>query len=240
MKKVNLEYSIIGNDIQLVELVLGPNETVVAEAGAMVYMDEGITFDVKMGDGSHPNQGVFGKLMTVGKRVVSGESIFMTHFTNTLDKPQRVSFAAPTPGKVIPIDLSGLSGDLVCQKDCFLAAELGTTIDIAFTKRLGVGMFGGEGFILQKLSGDGMVFINAGGAIVERELVDEKIVVGTGCIVAFDSCIEYEIQRSGRLKSMVLGGEGLFLSTLSGSGRVWIQSLPLSRLADRISGVVED
>ena len=240
MKEASLEYSIVGNDIQLVEIILAPGETVIAEAGAMIYVDSGISFDAKMGDGSRANQSMLNKLVTVGKRVVSGESIFMTHFTNETTEQRRVSFAAQTAGKVIPVDLSGISGDLICQKDCFLAAELGTILDVAFVKRLGVGIFGGEGFTLQKLNGDGMAFINAGGTVVERRLDNDKIVVGTGCIVAFESGISYEIQRAGKLKSTLFGGEGIFLATLSGTGRVWVQSLPFSRLADRIMGVLNN
>lgn len=240
MNETKLNYTVEGKDIQLVELVLQPGETVIAEAGAMICMDDGISFDVRMSDGSNPDQSVFKKLVTAGKRMVGGESLFLTHFKNTTDTPRRVSFSASVPGRVIPVDLSELDCDLICQRDCFLTAELGVTLDVVFTKRLGFGMFGGGGFVLQKLGGKGMAFVSAGGNVVERHLKDEKIVVGTGCVVAFDSCIDYEIQRSGRLKSMIFGGEGLFLATLSGTGRVWIQSLPLSRLADHLSGMVDD
>jgi uncharacterized protein (TIGR00266 family) len=240
MNEAKLHYTVVGKDIQLVELTLQPEETVIAEAGAMICMDDGISFDVRMSDGSHPQQSVFSKLVTAGKRMVGGDSFFLTHFKNTSDTPRRVSFSSSVPGRVIPIDLSTVGCDLICQKDCFMTAELGVTLDVVFTKRLGFGMFGGGGFVLQKLGGEGMAFIGAGGNVVERNLDDEKIIVGTGCVVAFDSCIDYEIQRSGRLKSMIFGGEGLFLATLSGTGRVWIQSLPISKLADHLSGMVED
>ena len=240
MNETKLHYTVVGKDIQLVELTLQPEETVIAEAGAMVCMDDGISFDVRMSDGSHPQQSVLSKLVTAGKRMVGGESFFLTHFKNTSGTPRRVSFSSSVPGRVIPIDLATLDCDLICQKDCFMTAELGVTLDVVFTKRLGFGMFGGAGFVLQKLGGEGMAFIGAGGNVVERTLDDEKIIVGTGCVVAFDSCIDYEIQRSGRLKSMIFGGEGLFLATLSGTGRVWIQSLPISKLADHLSGMVED
>lgn len=229
-----VDYKILGDDIQIVEVELDPGETVVAEAGAMNYMDDGITFETKMGDGSNPDEGIFGKLMNVGKRVLTGESIFMTHFTNTGHGKKSAAFAAPYPGKIIPIDMAKVNGELICQKDAFLCAALGTQISIAFTKRLGTGFFGGEGFILQRLSGDGMAFVHAGGTVVKKKLNNELIRVDTGCLVAFTAGINYDIQRAGNLKSMFFGGEGLFLATLSGSGTVLLQSLPFSRLADRI------
>ncbi len=203
----------------------------------MTYMEEGIQFDTKMGDGSEPEQGFFGKMMSAGKRAITGESLFMTHFTHTGSGKSHVAFAAPYPGKIIPIDLATIPGnDLICQKDAFLAAALGTKVTISFNKKIGVGLFGGEGFILQKLLGDGMAFIHAGGTIVERELKGETLRVDTGCLVAFEPHIEYNIERAGNLKSMFLGGEGLFLATLKGHGRVWLQSLPMRRLAERIVG----
>jgi uncharacterized protein (TIGR00266 family) len=220
--------------MQLVQVELDPGETVVAEAGAMTYMEAGISFESKMGDGSDPEQGIFGKLLGVGKRVLTGESIFLTHFTNQGVKKQHVAFAAPFPGKIIPLNLARLSGDLLCQKDSFLCAAYGTQLGIAFQKRLGTGFFGGEGFILQRLRGDGMVFVHACGTIVERQLNGETLRVDTGCLVAFEPSVEYNIERAGNLKSMFFGGEGLFLATLRGTGRVWLQSLPFSRLADRI------
>ena len=234
MKSHVVDYKIYGDDMQFVEIELDPAETVIAEAGTMMYMQDGIGFESKMGDGSNPKEGVFDKLLSVGKRALTGESIFLTHFTNKGEGKRHVSFAAPYPGKIMAIDLDSVQGTLMCQKDAFLAAALGTKISIAFTKRLGAGFFGGEGFILQKLAGDGLVFIQAGGTMVERQLNNEKIMVDTGCLVAFEESIDYNIERAGNLKSMVFGGEGLFLATLRGTGRVWLQSLPFSRLADRV------
>jgi uncharacterized protein (TIGR00266 family) len=229
-----IDYDIIGDDMQIVEIELDPGETVVAEAGAMNYMDADISFEVKMGDGSNPNEGVFNKLLNVGKRALTGESIFMTHFSNTASDKKRVAFAAPYPGKIIPVDLSHIEGDLICQKDAFLCAALGTQIDIMFTKRLGTGFFGGEGFILQRLRGDGIAFIHIGGTVVQKELANESIRVDTGCLAAFTSGVDYTIEMAGGLKSMFFGGEGLFLANLSGTGSVFLQSLPFSRMADRI------
>ena len=234
MNSHEIDYELIGDDMQIVEIELDPGETVVAEAGAMNYMEEEITFEAKMGDGSQPNQGLFGKLLDVGKRALTGESIFMTHFTNKGVGKRRVSFAAPYPGKIICVDLPMHQGSLLCQKDAFLCAAFGTQVSIALQKRLGAGFFGGEGFILQKLSGDGKAFVHAGGTVVKKELNGETIRVDTGCIVAFEESIKYDIQMAGGLKSMGFGGEGLFLATLSGFGTVWLQSLPFSRLADRI------
>ncbi len=230
-----VDYKIIGHGMQLLEVELDPGESVIAEAGAMTYMEEGITFETKMGDGSEAESGMFGKLWGASKRAITGESLFMTHFTHagSSDK-SHVAFAAPYPGSVVPVDLSVIGGELLCQKDAFLCAALGTKVDIAFNKKLGRGFFGGEGFILQKLSGDGMTFIHAGGTVIEKELNDETLRVDTGCLVAFESSIEYDIERAGNLKSMLFGGEGLFLATLRGTGKVWVQSLPFSRLADRI------
>lgn len=229
-----IDYQVYGDDMQFVEVELDPQETVVAEAGVMMYMENYITFETKMGDGSKPSSGFMDKLMSVGKRALTGESLFMTHFTNTGQGKRHVAFAAPYPGKIIAIDLDETGGELICQKNAFLCAALGTEISIAFTKRLGAGFFGGEGFILQRLRGDGMVFIHAGGTIIEKRLENDKLLVDTGCIVAFEQSIDYNIERAGNLKSMLLGGEGLFLATLQGTGRVWLQSLPFSRLADRI------
>jgi uncharacterized protein (TIGR00266 family) len=229
-----IDYQIYGDDLQFVEVELDPKETVIAEAGTMMYMEEGITFEAKMGDGSKPNAGFLDKLGGMAKRAFTGESLFMTHFTNSGQGKRHVAFGAPYPGKIIAIDLDEANGELICQKDSFLAAALGTEVSIAFNKRLGAGLFGGEGFILQRLRGDGMVFIHAGGTIVEKRLNGEMLRVDTGCIVAFEKTINYDIQRAGNLKSMLFGGEGLFLATLQGTGRVWLQSLPFSRLADRI------
>ncbi len=234
MKCHEVDYEILGNDMQIVEVELDPAETVIAEAGAMNYMEDGITFEAKMGDGSRADDGILGKLMSAGKRVLTGESLFLTHFTNTGSGKKRVSFAAPYPGKIIAYDMARAEGELLCQKDAFLAAALGTDVGIAFTKRLGTGFFGGEGFILQRLRGDGMVFLHAGGTVIEKELNNDVLRVDTGCLVAFTKGIDYNIERAGSLKSMFFGGEGLFLATLSGTGTVLLQSLPFSRMADRI------
>lgn len=234
MRSHEIDYELIGDDMQIVEIELDPGETVIAEAGAMNYMEDGITFEAKMGDGSSPDGSMMDKLLNVGKRVLTGESIFITHFTNNGSGKKKVAFAAPFPGKIIAMDMSKGGGELLCQKDSFLCAALGTEISIAFSKRLGVGFFGGEGFILQKLRGDGMAFIHAGGTVIKKELRGETLRVDTGCIVAFTSGIDYNIEKSGGLKSMFFGGEGLFLATMSGHGYVWLQSLPFSRLADRI------
>jgi uncharacterized protein (TIGR00266 family) len=234
MKSHQVDYEVIGADMQLVEVELDPGETVVAEAGAMNYMEDGIEFETKMGDGSEPEQGFFGKLLSAGKRAFTGESLFMTHFTNKGAGKKRVAFAAPYPGKIVPIDLGAMGQELLCQKDSFLCAALGTKVAIAFTKRMGAGLFGGEGFILQRLQGDGMAFIHAGGTVIKKELRGERLRLDTGCLVGFTPGIEYDIQRAGNLKSMFFGGEGLFLVTLQGTGTVWLQSLPFSRLADRI------
>jgi len=229
-----VDYKVIGDDIQIVEVELDPGETVIAEAGAMNYMDDGITFEAKMGDGSKPDGGLFGKLMDAGKRAITGESIFLTHFTNSGSGKKSVAFAAPYPGKIIPIDMTKVNEELLCQKDAFLCAALGTEVGIAFTKRLGAGFFGGEGFILQRLRGDGMAFVHVGGTVIKKKLNNDTIRVDTGCIAAFTSGINYDIERAGSLKSMFFGGEGLFLATLSGTGVVLLQSLPFSRMADRI------
>jgi uncharacterized protein (TIGR00266 family) len=234
MKAHEIDYQIHGDDLQFVEIALDPGETVVAEAGAMMFMEQGINFEAKMGDGSKAKSGVLDALVGVGKRVLAGESIFMTHFTHEGKGTSHVSFGAPYPGKIIPLDLSNHGKTILCQKDAFLCAALGTEVSIAFTKRFGAGFFGGEGFILQKLKGDGLVFLQAGGTIVHKKLNNEKIRVDSGCIVGFTPEIDYSIERAGNLKSMVFGGEGLFLATLEGTGDVWLQSLPFSRLADRV------
>jgi len=234
MQSHEVDYEIIGDDIQIVEVELDPGETVIAEAGAMNYMDDGISFEAKMGDGSKPDGGLLGKLIDTGKRALTGESIFLTHFTNSGSGKKRVSFAAPYPGKIVPINLSKVDGELLCQKDAFLCAALGTEVSIAFNKRIGAGFFGGEGFILQRLRGDGMVFVHAGGTIVKKTLKNSFLRVDTGCLVAFTRGIDYDIEKAGNLKSMFFGGEGLFLATLSGTGVVLLQSLPFSRMADRI------
>jgi uncharacterized protein (TIGR00266 family) len=230
-----VDYEIFGDDMQIVEVELDPGETVVAEAGAMNYMEEDIVFESKMGDGSKADEGLMGKLLSVGKRVLTGESIFMTHFTNQGGGgKRRVAFASPYPGKIVAVNMGEVGGELVCQKDAFLCAAFGTEVTIAFNKKLGAGFFGGEGFILQRLRGDGMAFVHAGGTITRRELKGETLRVDTGCIVAFSPGVDYDIQRAGNLKSMFFGGEGVFLATLTGHGTVYLQSLPFSRMADRI------
>ena len=234
MRCHEVDYTIIGDDMQMVQVELDPRETVIAEAGAMNYMEDDIVFEAKMGDGSAANQGMMGKLLSAGKRAITGESLFMTHFTNNGQKKRHVAFAAPYPGKIIPLDLARHGEEILCQKDSFLCAALGTQVGIAFQRRLGTGFFGGEGFILQRLQGDGMAFVHASGTIIERQLQGETLRVDTGCLVAFEQGVDYNIERAGNLKSMFFGGEGLFLATLSGHGKVWIQSLPFSRLADRI------
>ena len=235
MRCHEVDYEIFGDDMQIVEVELDPQETVIAEAGAMNYMEDGIGFESKMGDGTTPSSGMMGALLNVGKRVLTGESIFLTHFSNNGQGKKRVAFAAPYPGKIIPVDMSKVGGELICQKDAFLCAAFGTSTDIAFQKRLGAGFFGGEGFILQRLRGDGMAFIHVGGTVIKRELqAGEVLRVDTGCIAAFDAGVTYDIERAGNLKSMVFGGEGIFLATLRGPGTVYLQSLPFSRLADRI------
>lgn len=234
MKCHEVDYEIFGDDMQIVEVELDPSEVVIAEAGAMNYMDEGISFDTKMGDGSNPVKGVLDSLMHVGKRVLSGESIFMTHFTNSGPGKARVAFAAPYPGKIVAVDMAEIGGELYCQKDAFLCAAYGTSIDIAFQRKLGVGFFGGEGFILQHLSGDGKAFVHIGGTVIKRELKGETLRVDTGCLAAFTRGVDYNIERAGNLKSMVFGGEGLFIATLKGTGSVYLQSLPFSRLANRV------
>jgi len=238
MRTDEVDYKIIGDDLQLVEVELDPGETVIAEAGAMCYMEDNITFEAKMGDGSSQEDGLFGKLLNAGKRALAGQSIFLTHFTNQGRDKRVVSFAASYPGKIIPVDLKEYNGNLLAQKESFLCAARGTKVDIAFTKRLGAGFFGGEGFILERLTGDGLAFLTAGGTIVKKELNNEVIRIDTGCIVAFTEGIDYDIERAGGLKTMFFGGEGLFLATLRGTGTVYLQSLPFSRLADRIISMV--
>ncbi len=234
MNSHEIDYKIFGDDMQVVQIELDPYETVIAEAGNMNWMDRGIKFETKMGDGSKPRQGLFDKLLDVGKRVLTGESIFMTHFTNEAIGKKQVSFAAPYPGTIIPIHMNEIGGTILCQKDAFLCAAKGTAVSIAFTKKLGSGFFGGEGFILQKLTGDGLAFLHAGGTVVEKELNGESLLVDTGCLVGFTPGVNYSIERAGNLKSMFFGGEGLFLATLEGHGKVYLQSLPFSRLADRV------
>ena len=234
MRCHEVDYKIIGESLQIVEVELDPGEKVIAEAGMMNYMEDGINFETKMGDGSDPDQGFMGKLFSAGKRMVTGESLFMTHFANEGQGKKCVAFAAPYPGSIVPLNLAELGEQVICQKDAFLCAALGTKVEIAFSKKIGAGFFGGEGFILQKLQGDGMAFMQAGGTVVRKELNNETIRVDTGCLVGFTEGVEYNIEMVKGLKSMIFGGEGLWLATLKGKGSVWIQSLPFSRLADRI------
>jgi len=235
MRSHDLDYRIIGDDIQLVEIELDPMETVIAEAGSMMYMDSAISFDTKMGDGSNPNQGLMGKLISAGTRVLTGESLFVTHFTNQGTGKQRIAFAAPYPGKIIPVDLGHQGGSLIVQKDGFLCAAKGTRISITLNRRIGSGLVGGEGFILQKLEGDGKTFMHAGGTVIERRLNNEVLKIDTGCVVAFTRGIDFDIETVGILRSMIFGGEGIFLATLRGTGTVWLQSMPIRKLIQAIS-----
>jgi uncharacterized protein (TIGR00266 family) len=230
-----IDYRIVGEEMQYVEIELDPQETAVAESGAFMLMDDGIQMETIFGDGSKQQQGFFGKLMSAGKRILTGESLFMTAFTNMSEGKKRVSFASPYPGKIIPLDLSLMGNKVVAQKDSFLCAAKGVSVGIEFQRRLGTGLFGGEGFIMQKLEGDGMAFVHAGGHVFERTLVPGELLrVDTGCIVAYTQTIDYDIQFVGGIKNTLFGGEGLFFATLRGPGKVWIQTLPISRLAGRI------
>ena len=229
-----VDYEIFGTDMQYVEVELDPGEAAVGEAGAMMYMQDGIEMDTVFGDGSQQG-GFFGKLMGDGKRLLTGESLFTTVFHNEGQGKKRVAFAAPFPGRIIPVHLAEIGGTLICQKDSFLCAAKGVSMGIAFQKRLGVGLFGGEGFIMQKLDGDGLAFVHAGGMLLEKTLQPgETLRVDTGCVVAFQPSVDFDVQYVGKIKSALFGGEGLFFATLRGPGKVWLQSLPLSRLANRI------
>ena len=232
-----VDYEILGDDLQFVKIELDPGEAVVAEAGGMMYMEDGIAMETIFGDGSQQSQqgGLMGALLGAGKRLLVGESLFMTVFANQAPAKRKVAFAAPYPGKIIAVHLSQLGGEIIAQKDSFLAAAKGVSISIAFQKRLGVGLFGGEGFIMQRLTGDGWAFLHAGGTIEQRELAaGETLRVDTGCIVALGRTVDYDIEMVRGVKSWIFGGEGLFFATLKGPGHVWLQSLPLSRLAGRI------
>jgi len=230
-----VDYDIVGNEMQFVEVELDPGEGAVAEAGSMMYMTSGIQMTTIFGDGSSQGGGFMDKLLGAGKRVLTGESLFMTEFANRAAGKQRVAFAAPYPGKIIPADLHRMGGRLICQKDAFLCAAKGVSVGIAFQKKIGVGLFGGEGFIMQSLEGDGLAFLHAGGTIVEKELgPGENLRVDTGCLVALQPSITYDIQFVGSIKSAIFGGEGFFYASVTGPGKVWLQSLPFSRLAGRI------
>jgi uncharacterized protein (TIGR00266 family) len=230
-----IDYRIHGDDLQFVEIELDPQEATVAEAGALMFMDEGIAMETVFGDGSVQNRGFVGSLLGAGKRLLTGESLFMTVFLNQSSLKRRVAFGAPYPGKIIPIHLRDIGGELIAQKDSFLCAAKGVSLSIAFQRRLGVGLFGGEGFIMQRLQGDGLAFLHAGGTLYERQLsAGETLRVDTGCLAAFQPSVDYDIQMVGGVKTALFGGEGLFFATLRGPGKIWLQSLPFSRLAGRI------
>lgn len=235
MNSHDIDYKIFGDDIQFVEIALDQRETVIAEAGAMVYMEQGIAFDVRMGDGSVPNQGMLGNLLQAGSRLLTGESLFLTHFTNNGSARSCVAFAAPYPGTIVPVKLSEVGNTLIVQKDGFLCAAYGTRLTVTLNRKFGSGLLGGEGFILQKLEGDGMAFMHAGGTVIERRLNNETLRIDTGCVVAFEPSLDFDIETSGSLKSMVFGGEGLFLATMRGTGKVWLQSMPVRKLIRALS-----
>jgi uncharacterized protein (TIGR00266 family) len=231
-----IDYRIFGEEMQCVEIELDPQETVMAESGAFMFMEEGIQMQTVFGDGSNGGGGgLMGKLLSAGKRVLTGESLFMTAFTNLGQGKSRVSFASPYPGKIIPMDLQQLGGKVICQKDAFLCAAKGVSIGINFQKKLGTGLFGGEGFIMEKLEGDGMAFVHAGGHILERELRPGEVLrIDTGCIVAYTKDVDFDVQFIGGIKNTFFGGEGVFFAVLRGPGKVWLQTLPISRLASRV------
>jgi len=230
-----VDYEIRGEEMQLVEIELDPGEAAVGEAGSLMFMDAGISMDTVLGDGRAQQGGLFGKLLGAGKRLITGESLFTTVYTNQARVKQRVAFAAPYPGKILPMALGALGGTLICQKDAFLCAARGVSLGLYFQQRLSVGFFGGEGFIMQKLEGDGLAFVHAGGTIVERELQPgQTLFVDTGCVVAFTPNVGFEVQFVGKVKTALFGGEGLFFAKLTGPGHVWLQSLPFSRLASRV------
>jgi uncharacterized protein (TIGR00266 family) len=230
-----VDYKVHGDDMQYIEIELDPQEAAVAEAGGMMYMEDGIEMETIFGDGSQQSSGLLGSLMSAGKRLLTGESLFMTVFHNRSSGKKHVAFGAPYPGKIIPVHLAEIGGEIIAQKDSFLCAAKGVSVGIAFNKKIGAGLFGGEGFIMERLQGDGWAFLHAGGTIHQRDLAPgETIRVDTGCIVAFQPFVQYDIQYVGKIKSAFFGGEGLFFATLRGPGRIWLQSLPFSRMADRI------
>ncbi len=231
-----VDYEIKGAEMQFVEVELDPGEAAIGEAGSMMFMDAGITMDTIFGDGSkNQGGGIFGKLLGAGKRLVTGESLFTTVYTNAGRSKLRVAFAAPYPGKILPMDLRQLGGTLICQKDAFLCAARGVSLGIHFQQKLSVGFFGGEGFIMQKLDGDGLAFVHAGGTVLRRELAaGQTLMIDTGCIVALTPSVNFEIQFVGKIKTALFGGEGLFFAKVTGPGTVWLQSLPFSRLASRV------
>ena len=230
-----VDYEIKGSEMQFVEVELDPGEAAVGEAGSLMFMDAGIGMDTVFGDGGAQQGGFFGKLLGAGKRLLTGESLFTTVYTNQASGKQRVAFAAPYPGKILPMDLRQLGGTLICQKDAFLCAARGVSLGIYFQQKLSVGFFGGEGFIMQKLDGDGLAFVHAGGTVVKRELQPgQTILIDTGCVVAMTPNVNFEIQYVGKIKTALFGGEGLFFAKVTGPGTVWLQSLPFSRLASRV------
>ncbi len=230
-----VDFEIKGAEMQFVEVELDPGEAAIGEAGSVMFMEAGIDMDTVFGDGSQQQGGLFGKLLGAGKRLITGESLFTTIYTNQGSGKKRVAFAAPYPGKILPMDLKQLGGTLICQKDAFLCAARGVSLGIAFQRKLGTGFFGGEGFIMQKLEGDGMAFVHAGGTVVRRELkAGETLLVDTGCVVAYTTGVDFDIQYMGKIKTALFGGEGVFLAKMTGPGHVWLQSLPFSRLASRI------
>ena len=230
-----IDYQIFGSEMQFVEIELDPQEAAIGEAGSMMYMESGIAMDTVFGDGSAQQGGFFGKLMGAGKRLVTGESLFTTVYNNTDGVKRKLAFGAPYPGKILAMDLSQLGGTLICQKDAFLCAARGVSLGIAFQRKLGVGFFGGEGFIMQKLDGNGMAFCHAGGTVMQRQLAPgETLMVDTGCVVAYTPDVSFDIQYVGKIKTALFGGEGLFLAKMTGPGHIWLQSLPFSRLASRI------
>ncbi len=230
-----VDFEIKGAEMQFVEIELDAGEAAVGEAGSLFFMDPGIAMDTVFGDGGDSGGGLFGKLLGAGKRLVTGESLFTTVYTNDTPRRQRVAFAAPYPGKILPMDLRRLGGTLICQRDAFLCAARGVSLGIAFQRRLSAGFFGGEGFVMQKLEGDGLAFVHAGGTVLKRELqAGETLRVDTGCVVAYTPGVDFEIQYVGKIKTALFGGEGLFLARLTGPGTLWLQSLPFSRLASRV------
>jgi uncharacterized protein (TIGR00266 family) len=231
----SIDFEIIGNDMQYVEIELDPQEAAVGEAGMMMFMQDGIELETVFGDSSKSGSNFIGKLMGAGKRLLTGESLFTTIYANTAPGKRKVAFAAPYPGRIVAVDLRQIGGTLLCQKDAFLCAAKGVSLGIAFQQRLGVGFFGGEGFILQKLEGDGMVFLHAGGTVIDKTLAPGEILrVDTGCIAALQPSVDFDIQYVGKIKTALFGGEGLFHARLTGPGRVWLQTLPFSRLANRV------
>lgn len=235
MNTHEIDYQIYGEEMQFVEIELDPLETVIAEAGSFMMMDDHIEMATIFGDGTQPQTGLWGKVLSAGKRLITGESLFMTAFTHNGQGKRKVSFASPYPGRIIPVDLSEKEGKIICQKDAFLCAAKGVSVGVEFSKKLGRGFFGGEGFIMQKLEGDGLAFLHAGGTVVEKQLVlGEKLRIDTGCLVGFTKDVHYDIEMIRGVRNMIFGGEGFFYATLEGPGTVWIQSLPFSRLADRV------